>query len=304
MSVVSVETEEGIAETGVEVVSHPVRDSLESLGLPIPSSTSWPDYPVLLTQSDGPKSHDRVVQKCASSIPIESSLFRGQTFLYVDDGTLPCKGGKRRSTFTLRGQFKRRVCFGDLLIGHEFGEISQPPATVRMIILGFLNKFFPHLKINLSSKHTSALAPVLLECKRLRVAEASSSSSTPKQQAVEERESPCDESGVFNIEEDTALLGGYFAERRRSWKQRMSFFRRKENLGNFWFEPGLEYTFEFYQNNLSFTDYKLRFGFISVGIAKIIKGQPVQFLIKQASTGEYLCYFQFWSSKLLQYLVT
>merc|ERR1711959_321638 len=90
MSVVSVETEEGIvAETGVEVVSHPVRESLESLGLPIPSSTSWPAYPVLLTQSDGPKSHDRVVQKCASSIPIESSLFRGQTFLYVDDGTLP-----------------------------------------------------------------------------------------------------------------------------------------------------------------------------------------------------------------------
>merc|ERR1711959_732475 len=84
MSVVSMETEEGIvAETGVEVVSHPVRESLESLGLPIPSSTSWPDYPVLLTQSDGPKSHDRVVQKCASSIPIESSLFRGQTFLYV-----------------------------------------------------------------------------------------------------------------------------------------------------------------------------------------------------------------------------
>ena len=77
------------------------------------------------------------------------------------------------------------------------------------------------------------------------------------------------------------------------------YFRRRENTENHHFEPDLEYTFEFYQNNLSFVDYKLRFGMFSLGIGRITKGRPVQFLIKDVCESEYLCYFEVrdWSGR-------
>jgi len=298
-----------------QVKSHPV----------FPLGSDWPNYPLLVTQSD-PKSQEvgKVVPVNAELIDVDSSLFRGKTFIFVNTGRTSQDGaaqataaaehhhrsphqhqrghegledleelGKRRSSFTLKGRFKRRVRFADLLIGHEFNDgVIYPPKWQRAIILGFLERFFPHLKVSLTRKCASAMAPVAIECRRLRVRDLSADADNGN----------TDECGheLFNVEESTALLGGYFAEKRRSPKERMKFFGRRKNLEDFWFEPGYEYTFEFFQKNLSFVDYKLRFGLISLGIGRIVKGRPVQFLIKHAATREYLCYFQFWSEKLLK----
>jgi len=285
----------------------------------IPAVHEWPQYPILVTRSARPATKEPELSLsdvvdpekevvCINSKPIQvnSSLFQGETFIFVqevktsgirEDAAKELE--KRRSSFTLKGRFKRRVRFSELVIGHEFNEgIVSPPHWQRHIILGFLNKFFPYLQINLGER-ASALAPVLVDCRKINV-------SRPKKEKCSEEEE--EEEGekdsklvLHGIEEETSLLGGYFAQQPRTPRERMRYFKNKQNLENFWFDPELEYTFEFYQNNLSFTDYKLHFGFFSVGIGKIIKGNPVQFLIKNASTKEYLCYFQFWSARLLGY---
>ena len=266
-----------------------------------------PEWPLLVTQASRPRrsggngAAEGGVRVVSTSDPrpieVESDLFRGRTLISVrkDEGEAKYEGagslGKRRSTFTLEGRFKKSVAFEDLVIGHEFNEgVVGPPRWQRRLILGFLHKFFPHLKVKLGER-ASALAPVILECKRIKVRRAASDSEVPAlERGGLER---CD------VREETSLLGGFFAEKDRSPRERRRFFSKKENLATFSFDPDLEYTFEFYQNNLSFIDYKLRFGIFSVGIGKIIKGQPVQFLIKNNRTKEYLCYFQFWSAKLL-----
>ncbi|UPR02517.1 hypothetical protein HOP50_10g58430 [Chloropicon primus] len=256
------------------------------------SEGSW----FAVTQSRSPQATGgrRYVSLCRE-VPVRAEgLFEGTTFLYVNGASEDELRGeedvletlsKRKSSFTLKGRFKRRVKFSDLLIGHEFNDgVLNPPNWQRKLILGFLNRFFPHLDVKLG-RTASALAPVVLECKRLKVSGASGGGELNK----------CD------VVEDTALLGDYFAEKPRSPAERLRYFRRAENLEGHWFEPGLEYTFEFYQNNLSFVDYKLRFGLLSIGIGKIVKGNPVQFLIKDAQTKDYLCYFQFWSERLLRF---
>jgi len=282
-------------------------------GLPIVDD--WPQYPLLVTQSERPLekkaslapelddtkpgSSGAPKMVCVNSsepIKVDTGLFEGETFIFVqkietkgiDEDTLG-ELQKRRSSFTLKGTFRKRVRCSDLLIGHEFKDgVISPPNWQRAIILGFLNKLFPYLQINLG-ECASALAPVMVDCKRLTVSKRHSDG----------RSSPL---ALHDVQEETALLGGYFAEKPRSPRERMRFFKSKKNLESFWFEPDLEYTFEFYQSNLSFIDYKLYFGFINVGIGKIIKGKPVQFLIKNTATSEYLCYFQFWSANLLKFV--
>jgi len=297
--------------------SHPLKPVAKG----IPSFDEWPQYPILVTQSKRPaakqpdlslkvdnhpdkESHNNNNNKvvCINSKPIkvDSSLFEGETFIFVQDVKTSGIGEdaskeleKRRSSFTLKGRFKRRVRFSDLVIGHEFNEgIVSPPNWQRHIILGFLNKFFPYLQISLGER-ASALAPVLVDCRRMKVSRRNTAS------CGEGRERELE---LHGVEEETTLLGGYFAQKPRTSRERMRYFKSKQNLEKFWFDPDLDYTFEFYQNNLSFTDYKLHFGFFSVGIGRIIKGNPVQFLIKSSSTREYLCYFQFWSARLLGYV--
>ena len=252
----------------------------------------WPNRPCLVTQAPSPSSSCQAVPvDVGDELRVSSDLFEGRAFVYVDGAGTPAGHpvgespfGGRRSSFTLRGRFKRRVRFSDLVIGHEFNDgVIDPPGWQRSLILGFLRRFFPHLKVTLGAR-TSALAPVLLECKRLRV-------SRPGDEGRElER---------LDVPEDTGLLGGFFAERPRSPRERARYFRRRENTENHHFEPDLEYTFEFYQNNLSFVDYKLRFGMFSLGIGRITKGRPVQFLIKDVCESEYLCYFEVrdWSGR-------
>ena len=229
------------------------------------------------------------------AVRVDSPVFEGATFLYVKNASCGGRGlkaeaerelRKRESSFVLKGRFKRRVRFSDLTVGHEFPNgVLSPPRWQRRVILGFLGRFFPHLRVEIGDAEASALAPVVLECKRMKVSNGGASESTE----------------MCNVQEDTTLLGGYFSEGHKSPEERHRFFRREGNMDAFFFEPGPEYTFEFHQNAVSFRDYKLRLGVLSLGIARILKGYPLQFLVKDRTTEEYLCYFQFWSACLLKH---
>jgi len=275
------------------------------IGLPGPEA--WTQYPLLVTQSSQPRELGgadakangerlKIVRANEEPVRIDSDLFHGAVFMYVKDvqpaielPQLSREIQKRKSSVVLKGSFKRRVRFSDLLIGHEFLDgVWEPPRWQRRLILGFMKRVFPHLQISFDVG-ASVLAPVILDCKMLSVAEC-----CPTQATAEHEK--------FFVGENTKHLGGYFASKQRSASDRLRYFKSRANLESHYFEPGFEYTFEFYQHNLSFTDYTLHFGgFFSLNVGRILRGRPAQFLIKDAATQDYLCYFQFWSARAIQF---
>jgi hypothetical protein len=280
----------------------------------LPPVDEWPQRPILLTQEQEEegcctgKKH-KVVLANEETVPIHSEIFSGHAQCFVRNSASEGKENqyqsahdkqqlgshakyfrnrKRQAGVILKGRFKTRVCFADLIVGNEFGyhfvETGKAQRAVVALVVSLLRKLVPHLTLSLGDT-PKLFAPVVLDCKSL---------------SVNTIENDKNNDGVhFNssIEEDTALLGGWFASQKRSARQRKTFFSKASNRRQFYFETGYEYSFEFYQHTLSFETYVLSAGPIQIDIGRITKGQPLQFCLRAKS--KRVCKFNFWSERLL-----
>merc|ERR1711959_374376 len=277
----------------------------------IPPVDEWPQRPILLTQEqeEGGK-HKVVLANEETVLPIDSEIFSGHAQCFVRNSASEEKENqhqsvcdkqqlgshakyfrnrKRKAGVILKGRFKQRVCFADLIVGNEFGyhfvETGKAQRAVIALVVSLLRKLVPHLTLSLGDT-PKLFAPVVVDCKSLRVHTIDSDDKN-------------DDGVHFNssIEEDTALLGGWFASQRRSARQRKAFFSKASNRRQFYFETAYEYSFEFYQPTMSFETYLLSAGTIRIDIGRITKGQPFQFCLRAQS--ERVCKFNFWSERLL-----
>merc|ERR1719181_481316 len=101
----------------------------------------------------------------------------------------------------------------------------------------------------------------------------------------------------FHVFQDNTLFGGWFAKGSRSAAQRRRHFVRPENMEGHYFEPGLEYEFDFYQHQVDMTDYGLSLPGINLDLARVLDGQPPQAMAKLASRDEPLWEFSFWCDR-------
>jgi len=82
-------------------------------------------------------------------------------------------------------------------------------------------------------------------------------------------------------------------------KQRKRFFSRPQNLAKFTLQPGLIYTFDFYQHMLDITTMEINLGFRKFDISDFLNNQPVQAMARLFDREEYFWNIEIWHPKLL-----
>jgi len=278
-------------------------------GWPVPPVDEWPQRPILLTkEEEGCYAKNQKVLRANGEVhSIHSDIFEGRARFFVRNSASEerenqdqsihdevlshenyFRNRKRKAGVLLTGRFKERVCCADLVVGTEFDfhfvETGKPQRVVIALVMYLLRKFAPHLTLSLGDK-PKLFAPVVLDCKTLSVINTTENSKEN------------DGLNLHSMEENTSVLGGWFASQRRSARQRKAFFSKASNRRQFYFETGHEYSFEFYQHTLSFETYLLNAGPIQIDVGRITKGQPFQFCMRTKSAC--LCKFNFWSERLL-----
>jgi hypothetical protein len=87
--------------------------------------------------------------------------------------------------------------------------------------------------------------------------------------------------------ENTALLGGEFADGKLNGDQRRALFGDAERAKNYHLEPDLVYTWEFFQHMFFPIDYTFRCALGTYDVYNYLNNQPVQILAR-LSSGEIL----------------
>ena len=270
-------------------------------GLPPPRH--WPQRPVLVTSGRGPGERgggSRKVVLVNYPTPVDSPAFEGEALLRVrgaPEAPVPggaqlfreCKehfAGRRRQLWTtVRGKFKERVPVADVVVGHEFERAVRLPRHAG-IVIALLRKIMPSMRIQVEGERPHLLCPLVAEAKAIRVRRTPSELDGPAHWSADE-------------DEDNALFGGWFAKGSRSAAQRRRHFVRPENMEGHYFEPGLEYEFDFYQHQVDMKDYGLSLPGINLDLARVLDGQPAQAMAKLASRNEPLWEFSFWCERLV-----
>jgi hypothetical protein len=80
---------------------------------------------------------------------------------------------------------------------------------------------------------------------------------------------------------------------------RRRFFSRAENRAGRWFEPGLVYSFYFYQHFVDLGKYQLDVAVRKFDLTRHLDGQPLQLMMKDVDSGAYAFRLLAWHERLL-----
>eukprot|EP01041_Mallomonas_annulata_P005164 gene5164-10325_t len=278
----------------------------------LPPPEIWPNRPILIRRTEAEKEEERrkdeLLQPLCihcpdterSELSIDTDLFVGKAHIMIAD--LPdapveyFRKRQRRFVSTVQGQFKRPMSFASVYTGHAFTTPLEnlPPKWLLNAALQMVYAIQPGLQVNLEGSEPYAVSPLISTSKTIvvsRVGEEPSFSFASSN----------------NLEEDSRLLGKPF-DSNMSAKNRQTFFRNRENLLKFTFDPSLVYTFEFYQHVLNLGSFQLDIGFMKFDILKALGMNPVQVMALEWDSSvsttlpkqpKYLYNFEIWHERSL-----
>jgi hypothetical protein len=244
---------------------------------PPPLPSEWLTRPMMLRVACGATAGEQVgFNQPGTVFPVETPLFSGHC--YVRFRGLPNEpsayfaGKKRHMSTVVQGRVKQPLPLSECATGFEFDAPLRklPGRTLINLGLGFIRTIAPAVSVDLGDRPT-ILNPLLQTVQRLHVAQ------------------PGEEPEITDpFDERTALLGGKFAERSVSWKDRKKFFASRANAGAYTLDPRLVYTFEFYEDKLvpatfDFMIIGMRFPlarFLGCGKNDEAPAQPLQTMAK------------------------
>lgn len=283
----------------------------------LPHLTDWPHAPVYVRLSpmtpgnmrlDGAAHFSSIpVNPGKAATPFETPLFKGKVIVRIDgipgaEEYFDYKKGKGERMLMqccVQGTFKRRVSFEDLYTGQAFYRnlTSLPSSWILSPGMALVRSISPGLKVDLKHPQpfmVSVWSPFKRCCNPRRLpllptlfcqSQLSPMAATTKILRAEREGEELDILS-HNIEEDTSLLGGTF----RSGMDphaRKKHFSKPENLKMHFFEPGVVYTFDFWQNMFSASTFQMDVGIWKVPLADYLNAQPCQIMAKDVTTGEF-----------------
>ena len=93
--------------------------------------------------------------------------------------------------------------------------------------------------------------------------------------------------------------------RRFSSTARKRFFSSTSRAAEYWFEPNVTYTFDFYQHMILPASFELDFGIARFNLARCLNQQPVQMMAKVgALSDQYLWSVELWHLRQLEAAAT
>ncbi|BDA45975.1 probable phosphatidylinositol 3,4,5-trisphosphate-dependent Rac exchanger protein at N-terminal half [Coccomyxa sp. Obi] len=275
------------------------RDDAEKLQQP-PSEqdfSGWPDEPLLLRAAPLPAlGMQQGADPCAirindgRRIEFETDLFRGCAVIWAQGlGSSPeglFAGERRKTSITVQGRFKQDCSVEDIVSGQEF--VRQPknlPAMwlVDKVLIKLAKKISPSMDIGpLSAPYL--LAPVLALAQLVNVSrpgeEPDPSQPTPEELRLFDPSLTNDSGGPMD-----------------ALKRKKHFWNKKNRAGRSFTREHV-WTFQMYQHFVDMGAYELNmmYGF---DLGRHLDGQPLQFMLKDRRSGDYLMNFHAWHRKLL-----
>jgi len=222
-------------------------------------------------------------------IAFETKLFKGEILFRLPNERTAAyfKGKQRKESIIIRGQFKKRLSMAQVTTGQEFlRDLKVPMGWMVKLGLKVFKFFSPTLEAEIEDNHAKFYNLLVRVSQVMRV----------------KRESCFKEKISLGAElkEDCVLFQQLFSDfnpkmdrfERKKWFGN----KKKEQLKNKFFEPGLYYSFEFFQHLFDNITYKINLGF-SADVCKILNGQPLRIMAKDSESGDYLWDFEMWHDK-------
>lgn len=227
----------------------------------------------------------RIPTNTGRAIPFEGSMFTGCAMLWTKGAPSQPKhlfsGQRRKSSITIQGRFKRPVVMNHLVTGPEFtrGFVNLPARWfVEGVLMRIASRISPQMKFGPPSRPFLQV-PVMSLAQKVVVSEPGHE---PRLEGRSE----------LGAELYTAILEDTGGE--NSWEFKKSPFN-KEKV----FDVDHVWTFHMHQHIVdlsTFTMHILR----QFDITHYLDGQPLQSMIKDRSTGEYVVSFEVWHEKLIR----
>ncbi|KAK9803895.1 hypothetical protein WJX72_002783 [[Myrmecia] bisecta] len=257
----------------------------------------WPDAPALCRMKPGVEQRltaggdpTHIPYNTGRPIQFESELFKGCVLINVAGlSTAPAdlfQGKRRKTSLTVQGRFKQPLGFDDVLTGQEFNRApTNLPGKwlVETVLMKMAKRISPSMVIGpLSAPYV--LVPIIAMAQSIHVGDA---------------ESAPDPAGT--IPEDMTALDPSFTDKQgQPWAAayRKRFFLDAKQRADRRFDTDKIWTFAIYQHFVDMGTYELdmihRFD-----LSRHLDGQPLQFMAKDKTSGQYLFNFEAWHEKLL-----
>ncbi|CAN0434464.1 unnamed protein product [Ascophyllum nodosum] len=292
---------------GLERLTSPAgtRSDVESL----PPEQEWPHHPIFVRLS--PSVHGQVrldghgpqssipVNTDDMTVPFETPLFKGRLLMRVKGLTsgVPDQGhgaqayfrGKKRLVqCAVQGCFKKEMPFDRAYTGQAFQRpfTKVPAKWLVRSAFAVMRRLSPALREDITGDRPYMVSPLAATSQSIR--------------AEEPGERSC--AIVGDLDEETALLGGSFMERRVPASARKKFFANPHNLKAYSYKPGVVYTFDFYQHLYDAVTMEMDLGLTKVKLADYLNQQPLQIMALDFETKEMLWNIEIWHAALLRNL--
>lgn len=231
-----------------------------------------------------------------SVVNISSNLFEGKIITRVRDDNTDQSYFRHRSrqyNWIVQGRFLKRTRFDDVITGQEFKRAfrNAPSSQIVQRLLDMLkNKLPDSFECDFLAEEPYFLHPLLAGCQHFRIDEI-------KENKRDELHGISSDGEVI---EDTTLLNDDNIP--QDGAGRRKFFSNSSNLCQYFFEPDLMYTFDFYSNFFSPTKFSLEMGpLLSINLIPYLSGPIFLSMAKDKSSGEYLWATEIWHKRLLNY---
>ncbi|KAI8464539.1 MAG: hypothetical protein J3K34DRAFT_526123 [Monoraphidium minutum] len=280
----------------------PLGGDDDEWGGPAPEEfEDWPDAPLLLRPHNRSPDQARRAPLCRCvfngivdptqplrlnglRIPFETDLFQGVFAIYVRH--LPStpaamfKGRKRLTWMAVQGKFKRALPVDSVVFGQEFGKAFKnlpAPWFIDNVLLPLARKISPAIRVgSLDAPHL--FSPLITASQIINVA--------PEGQ----------EPDMMEAREDMRAFTRALAKGGEPLPvaARRKHFQAAKNRAGVNFDTQHVWTFHLWQEFIDYAAYVLSLSYSSYDLTQHLDGQPLQFMIKDTSTGRHLLNLSAW----------
>jgi len=228
-----------------------------------------------------------------TAFPIETDHFSGRMYFrlrYLEgEPTEYFRGRTRKLSCVVQGRFKHALPMSECFTGYEFERPMDnvPAHWLISTILRAVKKLAPTVMIDVLGPKPYILNPLFQTIQLLHVAHPG-------------EEPPLT---AYPLREQTALLGGVFAQKPFDRLQRKNYFASTRNGEKHTLQPGLVYTMEFYEDKMDFSTFEFAVIGMRFGLARFLAGQPLQIMGKVGNvphSTDYIFNVELWHESLLR----
>ncbi|KAG0360839.1 hypothetical protein BG005_009803 [Podila minutissima] len=194
-------------------------------------------------------------------------------------------GANHITSIQIHGRFKREWAGDQILFGDQFERpLRLPPFT--STVMKFFHLMNPTLEAELSGTRPSAFCPLIATMNTVKV-------SVHKDTSLRADLPPWPSKAGDHIAEDTTLLftprdddSSYASldEKKQTTtmtsSERRSYFAKLANLKKFTFRPDEVYDFDFFNQFLDLSGFRIKIPGLSIDISRPLDGQPLTFVVK------------------------